>query len=166
VIFEPGKNVYFSTYPPPTLTHLSHRLTNALKAAAWKSFDRCSSHFRASVSTSSSSAKRLHPVVNRFTRRILSTVNRKHFFMNILRTKSFCPQKNAQQNATLRSYTPQTRSPFWLLKPASEHAHAPLLPRLSWSWTVLLPSDTHRKPITSITAALLHLWPVYWLSLV
>jgi hypothetical protein len=23
--------------------------------------------------------------------------------------------------------------------------------RLSWSWTVLLPSDTHRKPLTSIT---------------
>jgi hypothetical protein len=26
--------------------------------------------------------------------------------------------------------------PFWLLKPASEHAHVRLLPRLSWSWTV------------------------------
>jgi hypothetical protein len=46
-------------------------------------------------------------------------------------------------------------SPFWLLKPASERAHARLLPRLSWSWTVLLPSDTHRKHITSITAVLL-----------
>jgi hypothetical protein len=34
-------------------------------------------------------------------------------------------------------------------------AHARLLPRLSWSWTVLLPSDTDRKPITSITAVLL-----------
>jgi hypothetical protein len=42
-----------------------------------------------------------------------------------------------------------------MLKPASEHAHARLLPRLSWSWTVLLGSDTHRKPITSITAVLL-----------
>jgi hypothetical protein len=41
------------------------------------------------------------------------------------------------------------------LKPASEHAHTYLLPRLSWSWTVLLPSDTHRKPITSTTAVLL-----------
>jgi hypothetical protein len=31
-------------------------------------------------------------------------------------------------------------------KPASEHAHARLQPRLSWSWTVLLlPSDTHRN---------------------
>jgi hypothetical protein len=26
---------------------------------------------------------------------------------------------------------------------------------LSWRWTVLLPSDIHRKPITSITAILL-----------
>jgi hypothetical protein len=33
-------------------------------------------------------------------------------------------------------------------------AHARLLPSLSWSWTVLLPSDTH-KHITSITAVLL-----------
>jgi hypothetical protein len=65
------------------------------------------------------------------------------------------PIKNAQQNAAVQQYTPQTRSSFWLLKPASEHAHARLLPRLSWSWTVLLPSDTHRKTITSITAVLL-----------
>jgi hypothetical protein len=32
----------------------------------------------------------LDPVVNRFTRQTLPTVNRKHFFMNILSTKSFC----------------------------------------------------------------------------
>jgi hypothetical protein len=30
-------------------------------------------------------------------------------------------------------------------------------PRLSWSWTVLLPSDTYRRPITSITTVILHL---------
>jgi hypothetical protein len=40
-------------------------------------------------------------------------------------------------------------------KPASERRHARLLPRLSWSWTVLLPSNTYRKPITSITTVLL-----------
>jgi hypothetical protein len=34
----------------------------------------------------------------------------------------------------------------------NQNAH--LLPRLPWSWAVLLPSDTHRKPITSITAVL------------
>jgi hypothetical protein len=33
-----------------------------------------------------------HPVVNRFTRQTLPTVNRKHFFMNILCIESFCPQ--------------------------------------------------------------------------
>jgi hypothetical protein len=65
------------------------------------------------------------------------------------------PTENVQQNSTLRYYTPHSRSPFWLLKPASEHEHARLLPRLSWSWTVLLPSDTYRKLITSITAVLL-----------
>jgi hypothetical protein len=64
------------------------------------------------------------------------------------------PTKNRQQNAALLQYT-QARSPFWLLTPVSEHVHAHMLPRLSWSWTVLLPSDTHRKLTTSITAVLL-----------
>jgi hypothetical protein len=34
-----------------------------------------------------------HPVMNRFTRQTLPTVNRKYFFMNILCIESFCPQK-------------------------------------------------------------------------
>jgi hypothetical protein len=75
--------------------------------------------------------------------------------MNILCIESFCPQKIVQRNAALQYYTPQVRSLLWLLKPASELAHTLQLPRLSWSWTVLLPSDTHRKPSTSITAVLL-----------
>jgi hypothetical protein len=65
------------------------------------------------------------------------------------------PIKKAQHKAALQWDTPQVRSSFWLLKPASEHAHARLLPRLSWSWNVLLPNDTYRKPVTSITAVLL-----------
>jgi hypothetical protein len=60
--------------------------------------------------------------------------------------------KNTQQKAALRSYTSQAQFLFWLLKPAPEHAHARLLSRLSWSWIVLLPSDTHREPIMSMTA--------------
>jgi hypothetical protein len=48
----------------------------------------------------------------------------------------------------------QARSPLRLLKPAYEHMNARLLSILSCSWTVLLPSDTHRKPIMSITAVL------------
>jgi hypothetical protein len=62
---------------------------------------------------------------------------------------------NVQQNAALRYYTPQAWSAFWLLKPRSEHSHARLLPRLPWRWTVLLPSDTHRKSITLVTTVLL-----------
>jgi hypothetical protein len=41
-------------------------------------------------------------------------------------------------------------------EPVSDNSHwKRLLPRLSWSWAMLLPSDTYRKPITSITAVLL-----------
>jgi hypothetical protein len=50
--------------------------------------------------------------------------------MNIPCTEAFA-HKKTQHNAALRQYTPQARSPFWLLKPASEQAHARLLPRLS-----------------------------------
>jgi hypothetical protein len=39
-------------------------------------------------------------------------------------------KKKAEQKADLRWYTSQARSPFWLLKPASEHEHARLVPRL------------------------------------
>jgi hypothetical protein len=67
------------------------------------------------------------------------------FLYAYLGTESFYPHKSTQQNAALRYYTPHARSPFWLLKPASKHAHTRLLPRLSWSWTVLLPSDTNRN---------------------
>jgi hypothetical protein len=74
--------------------------------------------------------------------------------MNILLIESFCPQKRTTEFCS-SVVPPQTQSPFWLLKQASEHEHAHLIPRLSWSWTVLLPSDTQRKPITSITAVLL-----------
>jgi hypothetical protein len=72
--------------------------------------------------------------------------------MNILRTESFCSQRTTERCSSVD--TPQARLPFLQLKAASEHAHARLLPRLSRSWTVLLPFDTHR-PVTSITAVLL-----------
>jgi hypothetical protein len=75
--------------------------------------------------------------------------------MNILSTESFCKQKTHNRTLLFGSIILQARSPFWLLKPISEHVHARLLPRLSWSWTVLLPSDTRRKPIKSITTVLL-----------
>jgi hypothetical protein len=95
----------------------------------------------------------LEPVVNRFRRQTLPTANRKHFFMNILCIESFCPQKMHNRTVLLGSTLKHGRHfDYW-----KQPAHTRLLPRLSCSWTVLLPSDTHRKPITSITAVLLPL---------
>jgi hypothetical protein len=97
-----------------------------------------------------------YPVVNCFTRQ--------HFPLqteNICLRISFALSSFAHKKLTTKRCSsviyPQARSSFWLLKPASEHACAHLLPRLSWSSTVLLPSDTHRKPITSIAFYLSYL---------
>jgi hypothetical protein len=70
--------------------------------------------------------------VNRFTWQTLLTVNRKHFFMNILYIESFCHIKCTIERCSSIVH-PQA--------PASKHAHARLLPRLSGSWIVLLLSD-------------------------
>jgi hypothetical protein len=96
----------------------------------------------------------LDQVVNRFTLQTLPTVHRKHFFMNILCTESFCQQKTHNRTLLLSSTLLKHGRQFdYWNQP--QHAHARLLPRMSWSWTVLLPSDTHRKPIMSVTAVLL-----------
>jgi hypothetical protein len=92
--------------------------------------------------------------LNRLTRQTIPTINMKHFFMNILCIESFCPQKRITErcssvlhsSSTVANLT--TKTSLWT-------CFARLLPRLSWSWAVLLPSDTHRKPITPITAVLL-----------
>jgi hypothetical protein len=69
--------------------------------------------------------------------------------------ESFCPQKTHSKTLLFGNTLLKHKSPFWLLKPASVHTHAHLIPRLSRSWSLLLPSDTQRKLITSITAVLL-----------
>jgi hypothetical protein len=71
----------------------------------------------------------LNPVVNHFTWQTLPTVNMKHFFINILCIESCCPQKRTTERCS-SVVCPHARSPFWLLKPVSEHAHGLLLPRL------------------------------------
>jgi hypothetical protein len=52
---------------------------------------------------SETSATFLNPLMNGFTRQILPTVNRKHFFMNILCIESFCPQKSHNRTLLLGS---------------------------------------------------------------
>jgi hypothetical protein len=76
------------------------------------------------------------------------------------------PIQRITENTALRYYTPEAQSPFWLLKPASEYSHARLLPRLSWSWTVLLPIDTYKNLLHQLQLFYFYLWPIYWLSLV
>jgi hypothetical protein len=152
------KNIYFSTYLPPRLIHLSHRFISASKPATYKSFDLSQSlPHRSDIICGFRTSLRefLDTVVKRFTRQTLPIVKRKHFFMNILCIESFFPQKKKRTTGRCTSVLNQARSPFWLLKSASQLVYVRLLPRLSWSWTVLLPSDTHRQTITSITAVVL-----------
>jgi hypothetical protein len=68
------------------------------------------------------------------------------------------PFAHKYSNAAHRYCTSQARSPFWLLKPASEHGACV---SALWSWTVLLPSDIHKKPITSITYVLTSIWDLF-----
>jgi hypothetical protein len=98
VIFEQKKDIYFSTYYPPTLIQLSHRFTGASKPAAQKSLDCCLSQFGTSVSTSSSSAKRLPPSCERLYAE--KTSHHPHFFMNIHCIESFHPQKKHKRRCS------------------------------------------------------------------
>jgi hypothetical protein len=116
-------------------------------------FDSCLSHFRTSVSTSSATAKPLPPSCEPLYATNTAHREQQTFLYEYSLNRVLLPTKNTKEHCSSVVH-PQVRSPFWLLKPASEHVHARLLHRLSWSWTVLLPSDTNIKPITSIRAVL------------
>jgi hypothetical protein len=45
---------------------------------------------------------------------------------------------------------------LWLLIPVCPFAHARLLPKLSWSWIVLLPVDTYRKLLNQLQLFYFH----------
>jgi hypothetical protein len=109
---------------------------------------------RASSATFETSLREfLGPVMNRFKWQTLPTVNRKHLFMNILWIEYFCPQKTHNRTLLLGRTQLKHRRHFdyWnnSLNMCMRVCYLD-----SWSWTVLLPSDTHRKPITSIAVAL------------
>jgi hypothetical protein len=96
VIFEPGKNIYFSTYPPPTLIHMAHRFTSALRPAAQKfltvilaTYALPFHHLRLSKVLERISRPSCEPLY------AANTSHRKQetFFMSTLRSESFLPQK-------------------------------------------------------------------------
>jgi hypothetical protein len=122
--------------------------------------DCCLSHFRTSVSTSASSAKRLAPRLNRFTRQTLPTVNRKHVCMNILCTEFFCPQKRTTERCSFGS---------WPLNHGRHFYYWNQPPNMRMCVCYL---DYHEAGLCCyvvihiknlIRLFYLHLWRVYWL---
>jgi hypothetical protein len=89
----------------------------------------------------------IDPVINRFTWQTVPKINRKHLFMNIFCTESFAHKKRTTEHFSSVAILTTETSPWTCT--------VDLLPRLSWSWTVLVPSDTYTKSIMSITAVLL-----------
>jgi hypothetical protein len=88
-----------------------------------------------------------------------SHLNRKHFFMIIFCIESFCPQKRTTECCSLVVH-PLSRVVILLLKPASEHGHAHLLPRLSWSCYLVIHIENLLYPLQLFH---FHLLPISWL---
>jgi hypothetical protein len=127
-----------------------------MKPAAHKCFDCCLSHFRTSVSKPlrrqrnafATKAEQLY-TTNTFHRKREIFLYKHHLHWVLLPTKMRTTDRCSSvvySSSTVVNFTTETS--FWT-------AHVRLLPRLSWSRTVLLPSDAHWKPITSSTAVLL-----------
>jgi hypothetical protein len=157
--------IYFSTYPPVTLLHLFHRFTSTSKPAAQK--------FLTVVSATSTLPFQLL----RHQRNILTPsceplyatdtfhFNRKHFFMNILCIESFCLQKRTKNG--FFGGTLLTHGHYF------DHWNQHLNMRMRVCYL-----DCHEAGlccylvihIENILLPLqlfyLHLWPVYWLSLI
>jgi hypothetical protein len=120
-----------------------------------KSFDCCLIHFRASVSTSSSSAKRFPPSCESLYP--TNTSHRKHesFLYEYSLHWFLLPTKKKRTTKHCSSVVHPSRTVAILTTETSLWTCACASARLWWSWTVLLPSETHRNPITSITFVLL-----------
>jgi hypothetical protein len=107
-----------------------------------------------------------HPVVNRFTRQILPTVNRKYCFLNILCTESFYLYKTHKTTLLFSIILLKHRRRF-------DYSNKPLKMRMSvWylychevGLCCYLVTHTERL-LHPLQLFYFHLWPIYWLSLV
>jgi hypothetical protein len=98
--------------------------------------------------------KLLYPVVNCFTWKTRPIVNRKYSFINILCIQFFYPQETSSRTLLLRSII-RCRCHFnYWNQPLNMSMLACYLDCLE-AGLCLLPNDTHRKPITSITSVLI-----------
>jgi hypothetical protein len=130
------------------------------------SFDCCLSHVYTSVSISSSSGKRLPASCEPLYATNTSHHKQEIFLYECPLHRVLLTTKDRTTELWSSVVHPQARWPFWLLKPASEHAHARLLPSLSWSWTVLVPSDTSVRavllPYVTYLLPVPHTVPYLW----
>jgi hypothetical protein len=157
------KTFYFSTYPPPAMIHLSHRFTSASKPASWKSFVCCLSHFRTTVSTSSSSAKRFPPRLNP-----LYTTNASHrkqetflyehpFHWVLLSTKN-------RTTEPCSSVIHSSSTDYWN-QPVNMRVFVCYLDCHEAGLCCYLVIYIE-NPLRPLQLFYFHLWPVYWLSLI
>jgi hypothetical protein len=108
----------------------------------------------------------LPPRLNCFTRQTLPTVNRKHFFMNIICTESFCTQKTHNRTLLFGSILlKQSRHfDFWN-QPLKMHMCVCYLDRREAGLCCYLVIHIE-KLLQPLQLFYFHLWPIYWLSLV
>jgi hypothetical protein len=151
------------------MIHLSHRFTSTSKPAAQKSFHCYLSHFRTCSGIiydfRTSLREILYSVVNRFTRQTLPTVNRKHFFMNILCIESFCSQNTHNWTllfgSTLLKH--DRRFDYWN-QPLNIRIHVCYLDCHEAGLCSYLVIHTENL-LRPLQLFYFHLWPIYWLSL-
>jgi hypothetical protein len=109
VIFENGKNIYFSTTNIDTLVP---SLCQGVETRNIEFFFCCLSHFRTWSAIvcdfRKSSREFLYLVVNGFTQQTLPAVNRKHFFMSILCLDFFCPQRRTTERCSSAIHSSST----------------------------------------------------------
>jgi hypothetical protein len=121
VIFQHGRNVYFSTYPPPTLIHTSHRFTSASKT---RLLCQPLPHFLFKLFVISETfSTNVEPLY------MTDISHRKQETFLCLCTESFCPQEAHNRTCSLVVY-PSSTFAILTTKPASKLVHARLLPRL------------------------------------
>jgi hypothetical protein len=170
VIFEPWNNINFSTYPPLTLIHLSHRFTSASKPAAQ------------SISTvvSATSAPQFQPLRHQRNVCHVSRPSCEPLYMT--------DTSHSKQEAFLYEYPLH-----WVLLPTEKTHNKRLLRSITllkhgrqfdyWNWPLNIRMrvcylDCHEaglccylvmhienllRPLQLIC---IHLWLIYWLSLV
>jgi hypothetical protein len=149
------QNIYFSTYPPPALFQSLYQYIETRKIEV--------------SATSAPPFQRLHrqrnifhfsqPSCKPFYASKASRRKQETFLYEYPLHSGLLPTKeNAQQNAAVSSMVAILTIENNLRTCASAS--------VTCSWTVLLPSDTHRKPITPITIVLLQFMTYLLTSLI